>query len=74
MKKSSFSVLAVVFCLTVAALQSGHISADEAKQGEYGTKLVFAKSPAEAAKEAIQEEKLVFVLHVSGFFEEPDYT
>jgi hypothetical protein len=42
--------------------------------GEFGTTVVFANSPAEAAKLAVKLEKLVFVLHVSGLFEEPDFT
>ena len=42
--------------------------------GEYGTTVTFAESPAEAAKQALKDEKLVFVLHVSGNFETPDYT
>jgi hypothetical protein len=40
----------------------------------YGTSVQFEKSPSEAAKRAKKEEKLVFVLHVSGLFEEPDFT
>ena len=42
--------------------------------GEFGTSLTFADSPAQAAKLALKEEKLVFVLHVSGHFEESEYT
>lgn len=42
--------------------------------GDHGTSVVFAKSPAEAASQALAEEKLVFVLHVSGNFETPNYT
>lgn len=42
--------------------------------GEYGTSVEFAESPAAAAKLALKQEKLVFVLHVSGVFEESDYT
>ena len=42
--------------------------------GEYGTQITFAESPAEAARRALKEEKLVFVLHVSGNFETPEYT
>jgi hypothetical protein len=41
---------------------------------KHGTSVAFANSPAEAAKQAIKDEKLVFVLHVSGNFETPDYT
>ena len=40
----------------------------------YGTAVVFAKSPSEAAKLAAKEEKLVMVLHISGIFEDPDLT
>lgn len=42
--------------------------------GDYGTAVEFADSPKEAAKLAAKEEKLVFVLHVSGHFEDPGIT
>lgn len=42
--------------------------------GDYGTSVHFEKTPKDAAKKAAKEEKLVMVLHVSGLFEEPDYT
>jgi hypothetical protein len=42
--------------------------------GEYGTSVQFVKTPSEAARQALKEEKLVFVLHVSGLFENPDFT
>lgn len=42
--------------------------------GEFGTSVIFAESPAEAAKEAVKEEKLLFILHVSGLFEESEFT
>jgi hypothetical protein len=42
--------------------------------GDYGTSVHFEKSPKDAAKKALKEEKLVMVLHISGLFEEPDYT
>jgi len=42
--------------------------------GDFGTSVTFLKTPSEAAKQALKEEKLVFVLHVSGDFEEPDFT
>ena len=34
----------------------------------------FVNTPSEAAKEAKKQEKLVFVLHVSGQFEDPGIT
>ncbi|MFO0965435.1 MAG: hypothetical protein U0793_07595 [Gemmataceae bacterium] len=42
--------------------------------GEYGTSIQFEKSPSDAAKKALKEEKLVMVLHISGYFEDPDFT
>ena len=42
--------------------------------GEYGTSLHFEKTPSDAAKKAQKEEKLVFVLHISGHFEDTDFT
>jgi hypothetical protein len=42
--------------------------------GHYGTTVDFVGSPSEAARRAKQEEKLVFVLHVSGHFEDPRFT
>jgi hypothetical protein len=42
--------------------------------GSFGTSVEFAESPSEAAKQAKKEQKLVFVLHVSGNFEDPRFT
>ena len=40
----------------------------------YGTSVEWAGTPSEAAKLAKEQEKLVFVLHVSGYFEDPQFT
>ncbi len=42
--------------------------------GDFGTSVKFLKTPSEAARQALKEEKLVLVLHVSGDFEDPDFT
>ncbi len=42
--------------------------------GNYGTRVDFVNTPSEAARQAKKEEKLVFVLHVSGHFEDPRFT
>lgn len=42
--------------------------------GDFGTSIEFMRSPAEAARWAKKEGKLVFVLHVSGHFEDPRFT
>jgi hypothetical protein len=43
-------------------------------KADCGTAVDFVDSPAEAARLALKKEKLVFVLHVSGHFETPDFT
>ena len=42
--------------------------------GDFGTSVHFEKSPSDAAKRALKEEKLVMVLHISGYFEDSDFT
>jgi len=42
--------------------------------GDHGTNVHFEKTPKDAAARAAKEEKLVMVLHISGLFEDPDYT
>jgi hypothetical protein len=44
------------------------------KKESYGTSVVWAGTPSEAAAKAKEEQKLVFVLHVSGNFEDPTFT
>ena len=40
----------------------------------HGTAVEFVTTPVKAAKLAAQQKKLVMVLHVSGYFEDPDFT
>jgi hypothetical protein len=40
----------------------------------FGTTVDFVDTPKEAAAPAKKQEKLVFVLHVSGNFEDPRFT
>jgi len=42
--------------------------------GKHGTTVEFLDTPSEAARQAQKEQKLVFVLHVSGHFEDPGVT
>ncbi len=42
--------------------------------GSHGTRIDFVDTPREAAQIAKKEQKLVFVLHVSGNFEDPRFT
>jgi hypothetical protein len=66
-------------CLAVlAAPARAERSAGKDKEaatcGSFGTSVEFAESPEAAAAQAKKEEKLVFVLHVSGNFEDPRFT
>jgi hypothetical protein len=65
------ATLALVMATGFAWIQNSAI-AEEC--GEFGTSVIFADSPIEAAKQALKEEKLVFMLHVSGLFEDSDFT
>ena len=40
----------------------------------FGTSIEWEASPTDAATRAKKEEKLVFILHVSGHFEDPGVT
>jgi hypothetical protein len=42
--------------------------------GKHGTAVEFVATPSAAAARAKAESKLVFVLHVSGHFEDPAFT
>jgi len=48
--------------------------ADGETRGSFNTSVEFYDTPSEAARHARKEEKLVFVLHVSGNFEDPRFT
>jgi hypothetical protein len=43
-------------------------------ENTFGTSIEFVGTPSEAANRAVKEQKLVFVLHVSGHFEDPGVT
>jgi len=71
----SIALLAFVLAAGSSAVSAGKtVAAEEEVCGQFGTTLTFAASPAEAARQALKEEKLVFVLHVSGNFEESQFT
>jgi len=49
--------------------------ADKAETcSSFGTSVEFFDTPSLAAREAKKEQRLVFVLHVSGNFEDPRFT
>ena len=76
MRKFPLQLLCFLFavvCLTAESMQQ-RASAQPETCRKYGTSVEFAESPAAASRQALEEEKLVFVLHVSGEFETSAYT
>ena len=76
MRMMALGLLAGAFVLpgSAADKQPGIKGSGAETCGDYGTSLHFEKTPKDAAKKAAKEEKLVFVVHVSGIFEETDLT
>ena len=66
------ALLALGFCLPAQA--DKRPATEKSTCGDYGTSVHFEKTPSDAARKALKEEKLVCVLHVSGDFEDPDFT
>jgi len=69
MRRLTFGLVAAALAVAPAAR-----AADGAAACGYGTAVEFVGSPREAAALAKKQEKLVFVLHVSGHFEDPQFT
>ena len=68
-----FTALWLVPLVAVTSAQG----ADKPKSNDgfrFGTQVKFVDTPSEAARQALKEEKLVFILHVSGQFEDPRLT
>ena len=68
---------APVLALVAATSASGQDNAGKCGtcgNDNFGTSIVWEGSTSDAATKAKKEEKLVFVLHVSGYFEDPKFT
>ncbi len=80
--RSFYCVAVLVSALGLAGMAGADIKAksppskpaDENEATCHGTAVNFVDTPSEAAKLAKKQEKLVFVLHVSGHFEDPTIT
>jgi hypothetical protein len=66
--------IALAVAVGLVGPAAGKSPVKEATCGEYGTSVHFENTPADAAKQAKKDEKLVLVLHVSGHFENPEFT
>ena len=73
-------VMAALLALSVAGLLAAEKKVKDApavtsvQTASHGTAVEFVETPVVAAKLAAQQKKLVMVLHVSGYFEDPDFT
>ncbi len=63
--------LGLLLSLSAAALEP---ACQTCGKKVYGTSIEWLKTPSAAANLAKKQEKLVFVLHVSGHFEDPAFT
>ena len=68
------SFAAGVRALPPPAEDVGAHSCSKCGQETYGTAVRWVGDPSSAAAQALKEQKLVFVLHVSGHFEDPGFT
>ena len=67
--------LAAGLCLALTSPGLLHAGdKQESSCGNHGTTIDFLDTPKEAAAQAKKDTKLVFVLHVSGNFEDPRFT
>lgn len=72
-----FGTLCLASLVMLGTAQAGEKALalpEEGTCGDYGTTVDFVDSPKEAAQLARKDGKLVFVLHVSGNFEDPRFT
>ena len=73
--KGSAGVIALAFVFNgIAFGKDAPAKKTDGSCGEYGTSFFFEDTPADAAKAAKKDGKLVMVLHVSGHFEDPGLT
>jgi hypothetical protein len=69
-----WSLVLGLFAMHGVALASEPKTAADEGCGNHGTTVHFLDTPSKAATQAKKEGKLVFVLHVSGNFEDPRFT
>ncbi len=68
------AAIVLALAASIAGAQEKAPGCKDCGQESFGTSIVWSGSPSEAAQKAKDEQKLVFVLHVSGYFEDPKFT
>jgi hypothetical protein len=75
MKTAFASAALLILSIAMLSADEAQLKTDpESKTACHGTAVEFVSSPAVAAKLAAKQKKLVMVLHVSGHFEDPNFT
>src|SRR5262249_2911972 len=75
MKASVWAVpILAMLVLDLRADESQLTTIPDKQTARHGTAVEFVGTPVEAAKLAAREKKLVFVVHVAGYFEDPEFT
>ena len=74
--RSKFTMVSLSLFLAAAVWsdQPELRNTDRPPTSSHGTTVDFVGTPVKAAKLAKKEKKLVLVLHVSGYFEDPGFT
>lgn len=72
--KRLWLVAAAALVFAVSGVRAADAPKKDTDEGKHGTSVAFVENPSEAARLAKKQEKLVFVLHISGIFEDPGCT
>ncbi len=78
MRRIGITALSLALLLAGSALAGAAEKSDADKPAascsRHNTQVDFFDTPSEAATQAKKDGKLVFVLHISGYFEDPKFT
>jgi hypothetical protein len=75
LRTTAVGLLTAAFCVPALAQKTAKGTGSETPScGDHGTSIHFAANVKEAAKQAAKEQKLVLAIHISGYFEDSEYT
>ena len=75
LRVTAVGLLAAVFIVPAAAQKTSLGKGSGAETcGDHGTSVRFEANVKDAAKKAEKEQKLVLAIHISGHFEDSDFT
>lgn len=75
LRTAAVAIMTAAIALPVTAQKTPKGKGSDAPTcGDHGTTITFAANVKEAAKQAEKEQKLVLAIHISGYFEDSEYT